>query len=150
MLALESKEDCINHVHNIPKIYKPKAKKLFSSYKPQTSHNKKKDSNKKHSLTPNLNFNGNFNFNKEFLENKKNKKEIKHSNKRPKLHIEKISFKEMADDFLKLKEIKENKKAEKELLYLLRNSTKDDSQDEFFKETDKVKRPKNPLLQNFE
>ena len=84
------------------------------------------------------------------MENKKSKKEIKHPNKRPKLQIEKISFKEMEDDFLKLKEIKETKKAEKELLYLLRNSTKDDSQEELFKEAIIVKRPKNPLLQNFE
>ena len=150
MLALESKKEIISHVPSLPKIYKPKAKKLCCSYKPQTSYNKKKVFNKKHSLTPNINNNGNFDFNKDFLENKKNKKEIKYSNKRPKLQIEKISFKEMEDDFLKLKEKIENKKAEKELLYLLRNSTKDDSQDELFKETIIVKRPKNPLLQNFE
>ena len=56
----------------------------------------------------------------------------------------------MEEDFLKLNERKEIKKAEKELLYLIRNSTKDDSQDDNSKEKIKVKRPKNPFLQNFE
>ena len=56
----------------------------------------------------------------------------------------------MADDFSKLRERNENEKAEEELLYLLRNSTKDNSQDENNEETIKVKRPKNPFLENVE
>ena len=56
----------------------------------------------------------------------------------------------MADDFSKLKERKEIKKAEKELLNLLRNSTKDNSREENNSEITKVKRPKNPILENIE
>ena len=108
---------------------------------------KKKSLHKNKTLTPILNFNFNFEFDDEYISNIKSKNEIKNSNKVKKLQIEKISFEEMEKDFLKLKEKKENKKAEKELIYLLRNSTKDDSQEE---EVLKVKRPKRPLLENFE
>ena len=110
----------------------------------------KKSLHKNKTLTPILNANFYFGFNDENIKSLKSKKEIKHLNNNPKLQIEKISFKEMEEDFLKLNERKEIKKAEKELLYLIRNSTKDDSQDDDSKEKIKVKRPKNPFLQNFE
>ena len=146
MLEVESKKEFITHISVNPKIYKPKAKKLCNSYNP-SAYFKKKNIHKNKALTPVLNFNFNFEFDDEYISNIKSKNEIKNSNKVKKLQIEKISFEEMEKDFLKLKEKKENKKAEKELIYLLRNSTKDDSQEE---EVLKVKRPKRPLLENFE
>ena len=146
MLDVKSKKEFITYISVNPKIYKPKAKKLCNSYIPPT-YFKKKSFRKNKALTPVLNFNFNFEFDDEYISNIKSKNEIKNSNKVKKLQIEKISFEEMEKDFLKLKEKKENKKAEKELIYLLRNSTKDDSQEE---EVLKVKRPKRPLLENFE
>ena len=149
MLALESKEEIVTHISSNPKIYKPKPKKLCNSYMPHTNI-KPKTFNKKHAFTQIINYNFNFDIKVDICKDMKLKKEISHINKRPKLQIEKISFQEMADDFSKLRERNENKKAEEELLYLLRNSTKDNSQDENNEETIKVKRPKHPFLENVE
>ena len=143
MLEVESKKEFITHISVNPKIYKPKAKKLCNSYNP-TAYLKKKNIHKNKALTPVLNFNFNFEFDDEYISNIKNKNEIFEP------QIEKISFEEMADDFSKLKERKEIKKAEKELLNLLRNSTKDNSREENNSEITKVKRPKNPILENIE
>ena len=143
MLDVKSKKEFITYISVNPKIYKPKAKKLCNSYIPPT-YFKKKSFRKNKALTPVLNFNFNFEFDDEYISNIKNKNEIF------KPQIEKISLEEMAEDFSRLKERKEAKKAEKELLNLLRNSTKDNSQDENNEETIKVKRPKNPFLENVE
>jgi hypothetical protein len=56
----------------------------------------------------------------------------------------------MEEDFSKLKEKKEIRKAENELLFLIRRSTKDNSQEEKENDTIKVKRPKNPFVENLE
>ena len=85
---------------------------------------KPKTFNKKHAFTQIINYNFNFDIKVDICKDMKLKKEINHINKRPKLQIEKISFQEMADDFSKLRERNKKKKAEEELLYLLRNSTK--------------------------
>ncbi len=143
MLEVESKKEFITHISVNPKIYKPKAKKLCNSYNP-SAYFKKKNMHKNKALTPVLNFNFNFEFDDEYISNIKSKTEIL------KPQIEKISLEEMADDFSKLKERKEIKKAEKELLNLLRNSTKDNSREENNSEITKVKRPKNPILENIE
>ena len=143
MLEVESKKEFITHISVNPKIYKPKAKKLCNSYNP-SAYFKKKNIHKNKALTPVLNFNFNFEFDDEYISNIKSKTEIL------KPQIEKISLEEMADDFSKLKERKEIKKAEKELLNLLRNSTKDNSREENNSEITKVKRPKNPILENIE
>ena len=143
MLEVESKKEFTTHISVNPKIYKPKAKKLCNSYNP-SAYFKKKNIHKNKALTPVLNFNFNFEFDDEYISNIKSKTEIL------KPQIEKISFEEMADDFSKLKERKEIKKAEKELLNLLRNSTKDNSREENNSEITKVKRPKNPILENIE
>ena len=79
-----------------------------------------------------------------------NKKEINNSNIGQKLEIDKISYKEMEEDFSKLKEKEEIRKAENELLFLIRRSTKDNSQEEKENDTKKVKRPKNPFVENLE
>ena len=143
MLEVESKKEFITHISVNPKIYKPKAKKLCNSYNP-SAYFKKKNIHKNKALTPVLNFNFNFEFDDEYISNIKSKTEIL------KPQIEKISLEEMADDFSKLKERKEIKKEEKELLNLLRNSTKDNSREENNSEITKVKRPKNPILENIE
>ena len=143
MLDVKSKKEFITYISVNPKIYKPKAKKLCNSYIPPT-YFKKKSFRKNKALTPVLNFNFNFEFDDEYISNIKSKTEIL------KPQIEKISLEEMADDFSKLKERKEIKKAEKELLNLLRNSTKDNSREENNSEITKVKRPKNPILENIE
>ena len=143
MLEVESKKEFITHISVNPKIYKPKAKKLCNSYNP-SAYFKKKNIHKNKALTPVLNFNFNFEFDDEYISNIKSKTEIL------KPQIEKISLEEMAEDFSRLKERKEAKKAEKELLNLLRNSTKDNSREENNSEITKVKRPKNPILENIE
>ena len=140
MLAIESKVEYITHISDDPKIYKPKPKKLCNSYLPP-SFTKKKTFKQKKSSTEILKHKFNFDFKDDFS---KNKKEIR----RPKIEIENISFKEMEEDFLKLKEKEEIKRAQSELLFLIRRSTKDNSQDE--NESIKVKRPKNPFVENFE
>ena len=147
MLAIESKEENMNHTSNNPKIYKPKPKKLCNSYLPP-SFTKKKTFKQKKSSTAILNHKFNFDFKDDFIGDKKNKQEINNLNKRTKLEIENISFKEMEEDFLKLKEKEEIKRAQSELLFLIRRSTKDNSQDE--NESIKVKRPKNPFAENFQ
>ena len=141
MLAIESKVEYITHISDDPKIYKPKPKKLCNSYLPP-SFTKKKTFKQKKSSTEILKHN--FDFKDDFSGDIKNKKEIR----RPKIEIENISFKEMEEDFLKLKEKEEIKRAQSELLFLIRRSTKDNSQDE--NESIKVKRPKNPFVENFE
>ncbi len=143
MLAIESKVEYITHISDDPKIYKPKPKKLCNSYLPP-SFTKKKTFKQKKSSTEILKHKFNFDFKDDFSGDIKNKKEIR----RPKIEIENISFKEMEEDFLKLKEKEEIKRAQSELLFLIRRSTKDNSQDE--NESIKVKRPKNPFVENFE
>ena len=143
MLAIESKVKYITHISDDPKIYKPKPKKLCNSYLPP-SFTKKKTFKQKKSSTEILKHKFNFDFKDDFSGDIKNKKEIR----RPKIEIENISFKEMEEDFLKLKEKEEIKRAQSELLFLIRRSTKDNSQDE--NESIKVKRPKNPFVENFE
>ena len=143
MLAIESKVEYITHISDDPKIYKPKPKKLCNSYLPP-SFTKKKTFKQKKSSTEILKHKFNFDFKDDFSGDIKNKKEIR----RPKIEIENISFKEMEEDFLKLKEKEEIKRAQNELLFLIRRSTKDNSQDE--NESIKVKRPKNPFVENFE
>ena len=143
MLAIESKVEYITHISDDPKIYKPKPKKLCNSYLPP-SFTKKKTFKQKKSSTEILKHKFNFDFKDDFSGDIKNKKEII----RPKIEIENISFKEMEEDFLKLKEKEEIKRAQSELLFLIRRSTKDNSQDE--NESIKVKRPKNPFVENFE
>ena len=143
MLAIESKVEYITHISDDPKIYKPKPKKLCNSYLPP-SFTKKKTFKQKKSSTEILKHKFNFEFKDDFSGDIKNKKEIR----RPKIEIENISFKEMEEDFLKLKEKEEIKRAQSELLFLIRRSTKDNSQDE--NESIKVKRPKNPFVENFE
>ena len=143
MLAIESKVEYITHISDDPKIYKPKPKKLCNSYLPP-SFTKKKTFKQKKSSTEILKHKFNFDFKDDFSGDIKNKKEIR----RPKIEIENISFKEMEEDFLKLKEKEEIKRAQSELLFLIRRSTKDNSQNE--NESIKVKRPKNPFVENFE
>ena len=143
MLAIESKVEYITHISDDPKIYKPKPKKLCNSYLPP-SFTKKKTFKQKKSSAEILKHKFNFDFKNDFSGDIKNKKEIR----RPKIEIENISFKEMEEDFLKLKEKEEIKRAQSELLFLIRRSTKDNSQDE--NESIKVKRPKNPFVENFE
>ena len=125
MLAIESKVEYITHISDDPKIYKPKPKKLCNSYLPP-SFTKKKTFKQKKSSTEILKHKFNFDFKDDFSGDIKNKKEIR----RPKIEIENISFKEMEEDFLKLKEKEEIKRAQSELLFLIRRSTKDNSQDE--------------------
>ncbi len=143
MLAIESKEENITKITTNPKIFKPKPKKLCNSYIPPSCM-KKKNIIKKKSSTEILKHKYNF----DFKDDTKNKKEINNSNNGQKLEIEDISYKEMEEDFSKLKEKEEIRKAENELLFLLRRSTKDNSQDE--NGSIKVKRPKNPFVENFE
>ena len=143
MLAIESKVEYITHISDDPKIYKPKPKKLCNSYLPP-SFTKKKTFKQKKSSTEILKHKFNFDFKDDFSGDIKNKKEIR----RPKIEIENISFKEMEEDFLKLKEKEEIKRAQSELLFLIRRSTKDNSQDE--NESIKVKRPKKTFVENFE
>ena len=132
-------------------IYRPKPKKICISHNMvKHSHNKNKNVNKKHyPLTPVLNIN--FNFNNEIKQSYKNKNESKiKANKNSKFDFDKISLEEIDNDFTKLKARDDAYKEEKELLYLLRNSTKDNSMDEDFKDTVKIKRPKNPFLENLQ
>ena len=145
MLAIESKVEYITHISDDPKIYKPKPKKLCNSYLPP-SFTKKKTFKQKKSSTEILKHKFNF----DFKEDKKNKKEINNSNIGQKLEIDNISYKEMEEDFSKLKEKEEIRKAENELLFLIRRSTKDNSQEEKENDAIKVKRPKNPFVENLE
>ena len=149
MLAIESKEKNITSISSNPKIFKPKPKKLCSSYIPPSCM-KKNIIAKKKSSTEILKHKFNFDFKDDFLRDKKNKKKINNSNRGSKLEIESISYKEMEEDFSKLKEKEEIRRAENELLFLLRRSTKDNSQEDKENESIKVKRPKNPFVENFE
>jgi hypothetical protein len=125
-----------------PILYRPKPKKLYIIH----TINKDKNSFKKHfplSPTSNSNFN---------LKNMKNENHIKKrkEKKNSKFDINKISLEEIETDFNLLKARSEVIEVENELLSLLRNSTKDNSMDEDTKDTIKIKRPKNPFLQNLE
>ena len=148
---METTEPCTTKIKqnsDSPKIYKPKPKKLCISYKSEKStENIKKKKNKKHfPLSPitsiNLNIQKSVNDNKNVIKSNVNKKH--------KFDFEEISFKEIENDFSLLKAKSEVIKAENELIYLLRNSTKDNSFDDDCKETVKIKRPKNPFLENLE
>ena len=80
---------------------------------------------------------------------KKNESNVKEK-KKPKLDFDEISLEEIESDFTMLKARSEVIEVENELLSLLRNSTKENSLEEDLKDTIKVKRPKNPFLQNLE
>ena len=124
-----------------PTLYRPKPKKLYLTH----ILNKDKDKNiyKKHfPLSPT----SNSNFNHNNMKKKKNYKEKKNS----KFDINKISLEEIETDFNLLKARSEIIEVENELLSLLRNSTKENSMEEDTKNTIKIKRPKNPFLQNLE
>ena len=151
---MEIEKPCSNiiiHNLNVPKIYRPKPRKLCVSYKSsKKAYNSKNNTNNKHyTLSPISNTC--FNFKNNLNANEENKNEFKKNNKkRPKLDFEEISFEEIEKDFNKLKARSEVTKVEKELLYLLRNSTKDNSIDDNCKDSLKIKRPKNPFLENLE
>ena len=152
---MEVEEPCPNnniiHNSNVPKIYRPKPRKLCVSYNSfkKFHNNKNKTNNKHYPLSPSMN--ACFNFKKNLNNNGENKNEFKNNNKkRPKLDFEEISLEEIEKDFNKLKARSEVIKVEKELLYLLRNSTKDNSVDDNCKDSLKIKRPKNPFLENLE
>ena len=121
-----------------PILYRPKPKKLYITH----ILNKDKTYKKHFPLSPTSN--SNFNLNN--MKKKKNYKEKKNS----KFDINKISLEEIETDFNLLKARSEVIEVENELLSLLRNSTKDNSMDEDTKDTIKIKRPKNPFLQNLE
>ena len=122
-----------------PILYRPKPKKLYITH----IINKDKNSYKKHfPLSPTSN--SNFNLNN--MKKKKNYKEKKNS----KFDINKISLEEIETDFNLLKARSEVIEVENELLSLLRNSTKENSMEDDTKDTIKIKRPKNPFLQNLE
>ena len=153
---MEIEEPCSNiiiHNSNVPKIYRPKPRKLCVSYKSsKKAHNNKNNTNNKYyPLSPVsnacFNFKNNLNINEENKNVSKNNNNIK---KRPNLDFEEISLEEIEKDFNKLKARSEVIKVEKELLYLLRNSTKDNSVDDNCKDSLKIKRPKNPFLENLE
>ena len=83
----------------------------------------------------------------------KNKNHIKKNckgKKNSKFDINKISLEEIETDFNLLKARSEVIEVENELLSLLRNSTKENSMEDDTKDTIKIKRPKNPFLQNLE
>ena len=150
---MEIEEQCSNiiiHNSNVPKIYRPKPRKLCISYKSsKKAHNNKKTYNKYYPLSPVSNTC--FNFKNDLNSNDENKNEFKNNNKKkPKFDFEEISLEEIEKDFNKLKARSEVTKVEKELLYLLRNSTKDNSVDDNCKDSLKIKRPKNPFLENLE
>ena len=147
-------EQCPNiiiHNSNSPKVYRPKPIKLCASYKLSKLkfNNKNNSNNKYYPLTPisNTNFNFKDNLN---LDNKNKNELYKKNRKKPKLDFNEISFEEIEKDFNKLKARSEVIKVERELLYLLRNSTKDNSVDDNEKDTVKIKRPKNPYLESLE
>ena len=151
---METKEVCTKIIISncdSPKIYRPKPKKLCISHKSQkSSQNLKKKQNKKHfPLSPisstNINLKTSANANI-----KSNNVQKSNVNKKHKFDFDNISLKEIENDFTLLKAKSEVIKAEKELLYLLRNSTEDNSFDDECKETVKIKRPKKPFLENLE
>jgi hypothetical protein len=122
-----------------PKIYRPKPKKLCNSH---NIFHPKKTKKKKFALSPAANTNLNLNKYKNKNENKTKKSE--------KLDFDKISLEEIERDFNKLKARSEIIEVENELLSLLRNSTKENSLEDEYKEIIKIKRPKNPFLENIE
>ena len=147
-------EPCPNliiHNSNSPKVYRPKPIKLYASYKLSKLkfNNKNNSNNKYYPLTPISNTN--FKFKDNLNLDNKNKNELnKKNSKKPKLDFNEISFEEIEKDFNKLKARSEVIKVERELLSLLRNSTKDNSVDDNEKDSVKIKRPKNPYLESLE
>ena len=147
-------EQCPNiiiHNSSCPKIYRPKPIKLYISYNQSKKkfNNKNNSNNKNYPLTPISNTN--FDFKNNLNLDNKNKKELyKKCRKKPKLDFNEISLEEIEKDFNKLKVRSEVIKVERELLSLLRNSTKDNSVDDNEKDTVKIKRPKNPYLESLE
>ncbi len=115
------------------KIYKPKPKKLCISHNAATS---KKSYRKHFLLSPTSSSISKIN---------KNKKDCK-------LDIDDISLEEMESDFNVLRARSEIIEVENELLSLLRNSTKDNSLEDDYRDKDtiKIKRPKRPFLENLE
>ena len=148
---MEEKESYTKNIHqtsNSPKIYRPKPKKLCISYKLPKSL-----CNKKLKISKNKNYISNTNYilKNNIINDTKNKNIYKKNvNKNPKLDFNEISFEEIENDFTKLKARSEIIKVERELLYLLRNSTKDNSIEDEKKDNIKIKRPKNPFLKNIE
>ena len=122
-----------------PKIYRPKPKKLCASH---NIFHSKKSHNKKFALSPATNTNLNL--------NKHKSKNVNKTKKKDKLDFDKISLEEIERDFSKLKARSEIIEVENELLSLLRNSTKENSLEDEYKEIIKIKRPKNPFLENIE
>jgi hypothetical protein len=122
-----------------PKIYRPKPKKLCASH---NIFHSKKSHNKKFALSPATNTNLNL--------NKHKSKNVNKTKKKDKLDFDKISLEEIERDFSKLKARSEIIEVENELLSLLRNSTKENSLEDENKDIIKIKRPKNPFLENIE
>lgn len=129
-----------------PIIYRPKPKKLCIS---QNIFNSKNNYKKHFPLSPTSNSNFNLKNMKSKHHKKKNESNVKEK-KKPKLDFDEISLEEIESDFTMLKSRSEVIEVENELLSLLRNSTKENSLEEDLKDTIKVKRPKNPFLQNLE
>ena len=128
MVAIESNVDYIAHITTSPKIYKPKPKKLCITYIPY-----------KYNLKP-----------KKYAKNKSFLKPIISCTN---YQIDKISFKEMKNDFEKLKENNkhmDNINEQKELLFLLKRTLKSDFKDNYFKERLVIKRPKKPFSEHFD
>ena len=153
---MEEKEMCtkiIKSNSDSPKIYKPKPKKICITYKTKKSNeNIQKSTNIKHyPLSPISSTNYNIKNNLNGKINLKSKNGTKTNvNKNHKFNFDDISLKEIENDFSMLKAKSEVIKAENELYYLLRNSTKDNSVDDDFRQSLKIKRPKNPFLENLE
>ena len=122
-----------------PKLYKPKPKKFCISHNILHS---KRSNKKKFTLSPPTNTNLNLNKLKKKNENK--------TKKREKLDLDKISLEEIERDFNELKARSEIFEVENELLSLLRNSTKENSLEDDNKDIIRIKRPKNPFLENIE
>ena len=102
----------------------------------------KRSNKKKFTLSPPTNTNLNLNKLKKKNENK--------TKKREKLDLDKISLEEIERDFNELKARSEIFEVENELLSLLRNSTKENSLEDDNKDIIRIKRPKNPFLENIE
>ena len=151
---METQDACTKKIisnSDSPKIYRPKPKKLCITYKSQkSSQNIKKNGGKKlFPLSPvsSTNYNIKRSVNEQLKTNNVMKSNV---NKKHKFDFEEISLKEIENDFSLLKAKSEVIKAENELIYLLRSSTKENSFDDECKEVVKIKRPKNPFLESLE
>ena len=81
--------------------------------------------------------------------NNNNDSKVK-SKKNHKYDFDEISLEEIESDFINLKAKSEAYKVKKELLYLLRNSNRNNSLDNERKDKVKIKRPKNPVFEGLE